>query len=150
VPDDDLLDDIETDEPDNQPGQSTAFRKQMKRLEEKAAKADEYAEKLAFYERLEAFAGAGIDLDEPMGQMLFQGYNGDSTPEAVMAEASRFGWTFEEVDDEDLDQGASVGSGGSMRDDLEDAYANATGQEDLNERIANVYRAHGETVASDQ
>jgi hypothetical protein len=130
----------------------TLNRKQIRVLEQKAKQADELASKLAGYEKTATFTDAGFNLSDPEHQLFFRDYDGEVTVDSIRAAATAKGWEFGEVDqtsgDYDLD-GATVGSGGSMRDDLEEVLDAATSQDDLNERISNVYRAHGETVATD-
>ena len=130
----------------------TLNRKQIRVLEQKAKQADELAERLAGYEKAGQFYEAGFDLTDPEHQLFFRDYDGEISVDSIRAAATSQGWEFESVSqdsgDYDLD-GATVGSGGSMRDDLEEAGNAATSQSDLNERISNIYRAYGETVASD-
>jgi hypothetical protein len=130
---------------------------EYERLREAAGQADEYGAQIAEITRLGTFAEAGFDLDNPTDQLFIKGYDGDMSIEAIHAAAQEAGWEFEPVEQggESWDSSESGPEGeqgigaSSMREALEEAARAAKNQDDLNERITEVYRAYGEVVASD-
>lgn len=126
-------------------------RSQLRQLRKLAKQSEEAQAEIAEFKRMQVFEQAGFDLTEPMNAMFYQTYEGDMDAASIRSEASKYGWTFEDGDDvEDYDlSGSDVSGGGTMQDDLEDAFRAATSQDDLNDRISRIYRAHGETVATD-
>ena len=82
--DDDLYDD------DGNQIQSSHIRKRMKDLEAKANEAEALKTELAKRDLDLAFARAGVP-DDGVGALLRRAYDGDPNPEAIRAEAAKYG-----------------------------------------------------------
>ncbi len=86
-----MSDDDYTDEED-QPHTITLSRDQIRGLESKAKKADEYESRAAAAERELAFAKAGIDLQDPKLSYFRKGYEGDMDPDNIRSAAAEAGF----------------------------------------------------------
>lgn len=88
---DDYDEDDENDEPE-QGKFARVPRDAIKRLEKKAARADAAEEKLAAYERQEAFRAVGLDPTDPKAKYFVKGYDGALDPEAIKTAAIEAGY----------------------------------------------------------
>jgi hypothetical protein len=137
--DQDYDDDFDADdEPAEEPqGRTvTISRKQIRRLEQKAARADAAERELAF-------AKAGVDLADPKLSYFAKGYSGDLTPDAIKQEAINAGFladpqpSNEEVErDTELDAHDRLGNAA--------AGAGTPDKMDLGQKMREAFAAEGQ------
>lgn len=74
-----------------QPAQTAVHNAELRKLRKEAQRSKELEAKVADLERREAFARAGVPLDNPATEYLIRGYQGELTAEAIKAEAVKIG-----------------------------------------------------------
>lgn len=81
MPDDEYEDNEPTLDTDEQ------AKKDLRELRKKAKLADELEAKLAGYEKKDLFRDAKVDLNHPVGQLLFESWTGEMTVDAIRTRA---------------------------------------------------------------
>lgn len=128
----------EGDEPPQEPPARTVTlsRKQIRSLEQKAARADAAERELAF-------AKAGVDLADPKLSYFVKGYSGDLTPDAIKQEAINSGFlAAPQPDPETASKDAEL----DAHDRLGSAAAGASTPDkiDLGQKMREAFAAEGQ------
>jgi ribosomal protein L12E/L44/L45/RPP1/RPP2 len=74
-----------------QAAQTSIKNAELRVLKREAAKARDLEAKITEFERREAFARAGVDLNHPGAEYLIRGFQGELVPEVIRAEAVKIG-----------------------------------------------------------
>lgn len=83
---------VEVDLPDPEQTPPAKVTPQWRKdLEEQARQGKEALKKLADFERAKAISDAGIDTKNPVSSLFLETYKGELTPEAIKAEAAKYG-----------------------------------------------------------
>lgn len=126
------------DEPAQEPNPRTVTlsRKQIRSLEQKAARADAAERELAF-------AKAGVDLADPKLSYFVKGYSGDLTPDAIKQEAVNAGFLAAPQPDVET---ASKEAELDAHDRLGSAAAGASTSDktDLGQKMREAFAAEGQ------
>lgn len=81
-----------TEDNTDQQHDETSESEGIKQLRARAEKVPGLEQKVADYERREAFRDAGIDLNDSRNKYFVKGYDGDLTPDAIKAKAVEDGF----------------------------------------------------------
>lgn len=137
--DQDYDDDYDADDepaPEANPRTVTLSRKQIRSLEQKAARADAAERELAF-------AKAGVDLADPKLSYFVKGYSGDLTPDAIKQEAVNAGFlAAPQANDEQAARDTEL----DAHDRLGSAAAGASTPDkiDLGQKMREAFAAEGQ------